>query len=110
MFDVTSRITYINTPNWFRDVKRIHEPQGGTAAASDRIPIALCANKTDAGEHRKVHERQVGLHNLWGLQYFETSAKTNDSLENPFLWIARTISGDPDVIFVPAPTSELPLQ
>ena len=88
----------------------MHETQGGTAAASDRIPIALCANKIDVGEHRKVHTRQVGFPNLWDLQYYEISAKSNDSLENPFLWIARKISDDPDVIFVPAPTSASPLQ
>ncbi|CAN0345427.1 unnamed protein product, partial [Ectocarpus sp. 13 AM-2016] len=35
MFDVTSRITYKNVPNWHRDLTRVCE----------HIPIVLCGNK-----------------------------------------------------------------
>lgn len=35
MFDVTSRITYKNVPNWHRDLTRVCE----------NIPIVLCGNK-----------------------------------------------------------------
>jgi GTP-binding nuclear protein Ran len=37
MFDVTSRITYKNVPNWHRDLDRVCE----------NIPIVLCGNKVD---------------------------------------------------------------
>ena len=37
MFDVTSRITYKNVPNWYRDLERVCE----------NIPIVLCGNKVD---------------------------------------------------------------
>jgi GTP-binding nuclear protein Ran len=37
MFDVTSRITYQNVPNWYRDLERV---------CTD-IPIVLCGNKSD---------------------------------------------------------------
>jgi GTPase SAR1 family protein len=37
MFDVTSRITYQNVPNWHRDLERVCE----------NIPIVLCGNKID---------------------------------------------------------------
>lgn len=37
MFDVTSRITYKNVPNWHRDLERVCE----------KIPIVLCGNKVD---------------------------------------------------------------
>ena len=37
MFDVTSRITYKNVPNWHRDLERVCES----------IPIVLCGNKVD---------------------------------------------------------------
>jgi GTP-binding nuclear protein Ran len=37
MFDVTSKITYKNVPNWFRDLERVCEG----------IPIVLCGNKVD---------------------------------------------------------------
>lgn len=38
MFDVTSRITYKNVPNWHRDLTRVCE----------NIPIVLCGNKVRA--------------------------------------------------------------
>ena len=37
MFDVTSRVTYKNVPNWHRDLVRVCE----------NIPIVLCGNKVD---------------------------------------------------------------
>lgn len=37
MFDVTSRITYKNVPNWHRDLVRVCE----------NIPIVLTGNKVD---------------------------------------------------------------
>lgn len=37
VFDVTSRITYKNVPNWHRDLERVCE----------NIPIVLCGNKVD---------------------------------------------------------------
>lgn len=46
MFDVTSRITYKNVPNWHRDLVRVCE----------NIPIVLCGNKVDVKE-RKVRPR-----------------------------------------------------
>merc|ERR1712080_486417 len=42
MFDVTSRITYKNVPNWHRDLERVCE----------NIPIVLCGNKVDVKEER----------------------------------------------------------
>ena len=43
MFDVTSRVTYKNAPNWHRDLVRVCE----------NIPIVLCGNKVDIKD-RKV--------------------------------------------------------
>jgi GTPase SAR1 family protein len=45
MFDVTSKITYKNVPNWHRDLERVCE----------NIPIVLCGNKVDV---------KVGLENI----------------------------------------------
>ncbi|KAH6577193.1 hypothetical protein BASA60_004127 [Batrachochytrium salamandrivorans] len=42
MFDVTSRITYKNVPNWHRDLVRVCE----------NIPIVLCGNKVDIKERK----------------------------------------------------------
>lgn len=47
MFDVTSKITYKNVPNWHRDLERVCE----------NIPIVLCGNKVDV----KVSARRVSV-------------------------------------------------
>jgi len=47
MFDVTSRVTYKNVPNWHRDLVRVCE----------NIPIVLCGNKVDIKD-RKVTPKE----------------------------------------------------
>jgi len=92
MFDVTSRITYKNVPNWHRDLERVCE----------NIPIVLCGNKVDVKE-RKVKTGAVTFHRKKSLQYFEISAKSNYNFEKPFLWLARKLVGNPNLDFVAAP-------
>lgn len=57
MFDVTSRITYKNVPNWHRDLVRVCEA----------IPIVLVGNKVDVKE-RKVKAKQITFHRKKNLQ------------------------------------------
>ncbi|KLO11869.1 GTP-binding nuclear protein [Schizopora paradoxa] len=92
MFDVTSRITYKNVPNWHRDLERVCEG----------IPIVLCGNKVDVKE-RKVKTSNVTFHRKKNLQYLEISAKSNYNFEKPFLWLARKLTGKQDLEFVAAP-------
>lgn len=49
MFDVTSKITYKNVPNWHRDLERVCE----------NIPIVLCGNKVDVKVRRAVVSDQL---------------------------------------------------
>ncbi|GEM09320.1 WD repeat protein 61 [Rhodotorula toruloides] len=92
MFDVTSKITYKNVPNWHRDLERVCE----------NIPIVLCGNKVDVKE-RKVKTGAVTFHRKKNLQYFEISAKSNYNFERPFLWLARKLVGNANLEFVAAP-------
>ncbi|KJZ69088.1 GTP-binding nuclear protein GSP1 [Hirsutella minnesotensis 3608] len=92
MFDVTARITYTNVPNWHRDLVRVCE----------NIPVVLCGNKVDVRE-RKVKARSITFHRKKNLQYYDMSAKSNYNFEKPFLWLARKITGAPDLEFVAAP-------
>ena len=92
MFDVTSRITYKNVPNWHRDLVRV----------CDNIPIVLCGNKVDIKD-RKVKAKLITFHRKKNLQYYDISAKSNYNFEKPFLWIARKICGDNGLEFVEAP-------
>jgi GTP-binding nuclear protein Ran len=92
MFDVTSRITYKNVPNWHRDLVRVCE----------NIPIVLCGNKVDIKE-RKVKAKSITFHRKKNLQYYDISAKSNYNFEKPFLWLARKLIGNPNLEFVAAP-------
>lgn len=92
MFDVTSRITYKNVPNWHRDLTRVCE----------NIPIVLCGNKVDVKE-RKVKAKQITFHRKKNLQYYEISAKCNYNFEKPFIWLARKLTGNPNLELVAAP-------
>ena len=59
MFDVTSRVTYKNVPNWHRDLVRVCE----------NIPIVLCGNKVDIKD-RKVKAKSIVFHRKKNLQVF----------------------------------------
>jgi len=101
MFDVTSRMTYKNVPNWHKDLVRVCE----------NIPIVLCGNKVDIKD-RKVKPKQITFHRKKNLQYYDISAKSNYNFEKPFLWLVRKLAGDANLIFVEAPAlkpAEVPI-
>lgn len=97
MFDVTSRVTYKNVPNWHRDLIRVCE----------NIPIVLCGNKVDVKE-RKVKAKTITFHRKKNLQYYDISAKSNYNFEKPFLWLARKLCGEPELEFVEMPALQPP--
>jgi len=92
MFDVTSRVTYKNAPNWHRDLIRV----------CDQIPIVLVGNKVDIKD-RKVKAKAITFHRKKNLQYYDISAKSNYNFEKPFLYLARKLIGDPNLEFVAMP-------
>mmetsp|Transcript_47938 Transcript_47938/g.147996 ORF Transcript_47938/g.147996 Transcript_47938/m.147996 type:complete len:185 (+) Transcript_47938:45-599(+) len=81
MFDVTSRITYKNVPNWHRDIVRVCE----------NIPIVLVGNKVDVKD-RQVKAKNIQFHRKRNLQYYDLSARSNYNFEKPFLWLARRLT------------------
>jgi GTP-binding nuclear protein Ran len=98
MFDVTSRMTSKNVPNWYRDLTRVCE----------NIPIVLTGNKVEIKD-RKVKAKQITFQRKKNLQYFDISAKSNYNFEKPFLWLARQLAGDNQLSFVEAPALAPPL-
>merc|ERR1712130_527636 len=92
MFDVTSRVTYKNVPNWHRDLVRVCE----------NIPIVLTGNKVDIKD-RKVKAKSIVFHRKKGLQYYDISAKSNYNFKKPFLYVARKLTGNNNCIFKEAP-------
>ena len=92
MFDVTSRTSYKNIPNHYRDVYRVCE----------NIPMVLCGNKVDIPT-RKVMPNQITFHTKKNLQYYDISAKTNYNFEKPFLYLARKLCESPSLEFSETP-------
>ena len=70
MFDVTSRVTYKNVPNWHRDLVRVCE----------NIPIVLCGNKVDIKD-RKVKAKSIVFHRKKNLQVSAYHKITDFSLK-----------------------------
>ena len=92
MFDVTSRTTYKNVPTWHRDITRVCED----------IPIVLCGNKVDV-RNRQVRAKTITFHRKKNLQYYELSAKSNYNFEKPFLYLARKLAGNAQLVFTESP-------
>jgi len=67
----------------------------------------LCGNKVEIKD-RKVKAKQITFHRKKNLQYFEISAKVNYNFEKPFVWLARKLSGDNNLVFVEAPALRPP--
>jgi GTP-binding nuclear protein Ran len=97
-FDVTSRGTYKNVPNWYRDVRHV----------CGNIPIVLCGNKVDMVKERQVKAKHITFHIKKKLQYFNISAKSNYNIEKPFLYLARVLLSNPSLEFVEAPAVQPP--
>jgi len=89
MFDVTSRITYKNDPNWHRDIVRDCE----------NITIVRGGNKVDVKD-RQVKARNIQFHRKRNLQYYDLSARSNYNFEKPFLWLARRLTNQPNLVFL----------
>ena len=91
MFDVTSRVTYKNVPNWHRDLTRVCE----------NIPIVLTGNKVDIKD-RKVKAKSIVFHRKKNLQvsfiilFFQSYNKyfsTMTSPPNPITTLKSLSSG-----------------
>jgi len=89
MFDVTSRITYTNVPRWFADLER----------SCGKLPVVLVGNKVDVKE-RALRAHQITYHRTRGITYYDVSAKSSFNFEKPFLYLARQLTGQPDLKFV----------
>ena len=103
MFDVTSRITYKNVPNWHRKSLWLlskacaHHGSGDLVRVCENVPIVLTGNKVDVKE-RKVKAKTITFHRKKNLQYYDISAKSNYNFEKPFLWLSRKLVGNPSLV------------
>ncbi|MHA2325437.1 MAG: Rab family GTPase, partial [Promethearchaeota archaeon] len=83
MFDITNKESFNNIRKWYDIINKVALP---------KIILILVGNKSDLEEDREI-TTQVGmdLAKELGIYYMETSAKTNENIEEVFEWIALQI-------------------
>jgi hypothetical protein len=52
-------------------------------------------------KERKVKAKTITFHRKKNLQYYDISAKSNYNFEKPFLWLARKLVGNPQLVRIP---------
>ncbi|XP_039069070.1 ras-related protein RABE1c-like [Hibiscus syriacus] len=84
VYDVTDESSFNNIRNWIRNIEQ---------HASDNVNKILVGNKADMDESKRAVPTSKGqaLADEYGIQFFETSAKTNLNVEEVFFSIARDI-------------------
>ena len=76
IYDVTSRKTFENIQNWVTQIKE---------EVSEKVNIILVGNKIDDENNRKVSsEEGKKMADQWGLDFFETSAKSGINIDTTF--------------------------
>ncbi|CAN6165475.1 unnamed protein product, partial [Urochloa humidicola] len=83
VYDVTDESSFNNIRSWIRNIEQ---------HASDNVNKILVGNKVDMDSKRVVSTAQgQKLADEYGIKFFETSAKTNQNVEQVFFTIARDI-------------------
>jgi len=83
VYDVTDARSFNNVKSW---IQNIHQN------CTEGIRIILVANKIDLKDMRIIDEdRGKELALQYGIEYFETSAKTGANVETAFAYLARQI-------------------
>jgi len=83
IFDITNLESFKHIKKWHDIIKRVALPH---------IVLILVGNKVDLKDSRVVStEKGMNLAKELGIYYMETSAKTNQNIEEVFEWIALQI-------------------
>ncbi|MCO5563387.1 hypothetical protein L7F22_017028 [Adiantum nelumboides] len=84
VYDVTDESSFNNIRNWIKNIEQ---------HASDNVNKILVGNKADMDESKRAISTARGqaLAKEYGLNFYETSAKTNMNVEQVFFTIARDI-------------------
>lgn len=83
VFDITNRESFENVKKWYDIINKVALPN---------IILILVGNKVDLNDTRIIStEEGLSLARELGIYYMETSAKTNQNIEDVFEWIALQI-------------------
>jgi small GTP-binding protein len=82
VYDVTRPETFMAMNNWFESFREVCQAS----------PVIISANKVDLTDKRMVpHEPGMMLRSWFQAEYFETSAKTGDAVNNVFTRLAEIV-------------------
>eukprot|EP01084_Bolivina_argentea_P268014 455118_1 len=85
VYDITEEQSFLNIRNHIRKIEK---------HASDSVKKILIGNKSDMADDRIItKERGQDLADEYGIEFFETSAKTNTNVKESFFAIATNIIG-----------------
>eukprot|EP00300_Choanocystis_sp_HF-7_P009130 c16276_g1_i1.p1 GENE.c16276_g1_i1~~c16276_g1_i1.p1 ORF type:complete len:215 (-),score=59.09 c16276_g1_i1:133-744(-) len=83
VYDVTNQETFQNIRNWMRNIEE---------NAAETVNKILIGNKSDLEDKRQVSTQEgQALAAEFGIPFFETSAKTDENVEESFVTMARDI-------------------
>ncbi|MHA1884796.1 MAG: GTP-binding protein [Promethearchaeota archaeon] len=83
VYDITNRTSFENVRNWYKIISEV---------ASPNLVLILVGNKVDLADSRTVSsEEGLKLGEKLGIPYMETSAKTNENINDVFEWVALQI-------------------
>ncbi|XP_070546754.1 uncharacterized protein [Ptychodera flava] len=83
VYDITAPDTFTAIKSWVEELQR---------NVDDKIVICVLANKSDLVEHRKVTtEEGRSYANNIGALFFETSALTNQGLQDAFIHVCKNL-------------------
>ena len=84
VYDITDENSFISVKNWIEDCQ---------SYASKNTHLVLIGNKIDLETQRKINKEDgMELATEYGMEFFETSAKTGQNIEDIFIGICRKIS------------------
>lgn len=85
IFSLTEQKSFEETIDFREQIVRVHEGE-------ENMPFILVGNKADLHEKRMVStETAEERARSWGVQYVETSAKTNDNVDKIFNQVVQLI-------------------
>ena len=90
IYDVTNTKSYENIKKWINEIKE---------EISENVTIILIGNKIDNEAERKISKEEgEKLANDFHVQFFETSAKTGEGInESVFYLVQKIVETDPEI-------------
>lgn len=82
IFDITKHKSFVNLENWIKTIYENTSPKF----------MCLVGNKIDLEQHRQVtREEALKFADKYNMNYIETSAKTNEKIEEIFLFVTQNL-------------------